>query len=293
MADGAEKAKSSSGAEGGGARWRIGTVPYRVARPLTLGLDADPRVELIAAPPARLAALLRDGELDLALASSVLATGREPLEIWDEGPVIASDGPVRSVQLFLRPGVAPAQVKRWMADPDSRTGQALAALALREVYGAEAERVEPVMPPGHEDTPPRSGAPDPFALAERQDVDAVQLIGDPALAALRERPDWTPLDLGEAWREATGLPFVFAGWIARRGFHPADAAVPLEAAAERGLAARAELAREAAASGEPAAALGEDFWRRYLLEDVRYRLPVQQVRDSLQEFGLRLAGATR
>jgi chorismate dehydratase len=62
---------------------------------------------------------------------------------------------------------------------------------------------------------------------ERSDADAFLLIGDDALRQRRmiadtgetvERScrDWRVYDLGEIWFERTGLPFVFALWIARR-----------------------------------------------------------------------------
>ena len=98
----------------GERRWRIGTVPYRVAQPLTLGLAEDSRVELTVAPPAQLATMLRAGELDVALASSVLSVGENALPIWRAGPVIASAGPVRSVLLMVRPGVAPNTIRHFV-----------------------------------------------------------------------------------------------------------------------------------------------------------------------------------
>ena len=256
------------------ARWRIGTVPYLVARPLTEGLASDPQVELTVAPPARLAELLHAGELDVALASSVLATGPQPLALWAGGPVIASAGPVRSVLLLLRPGVgALAEVRRWIADPHSRTGQALAGILLE---GSGAVRVE-------------ADREDLFAAAELADADAVQAIGDPALAAAAAHPDWTVVDLGAEWYRRTGLPFVFAAWIGRPGFDPASAAEPLAAAAARGLARRDEFAVEGARTGPG----DEAFYRRYLGEDLCYRLPEEQVRASLREFDSRLGSLHR
>jgi chorismate dehydratase len=57
------------------------------------------------------------------------------------------------------------------------------------------------------------------------EADAAVLIGDVALRALYEAPSrgLTVTDLGEAWREWTGLPMVFAVWAVRRDFateHP-------------------------------------------------------------------------
>ena len=76
---------------------RIGTVPFLVARPISFGLDQHAELQLTVAPPAELGRLLRAGELDLALASSVLTLEHPELKFWTEGPVIAARGSVRSV----------------------------------------------------------------------------------------------------------------------------------------------------------------------------------------------------
>ena len=47
--------------------------------------------------------------------------------------------------------------------------------------------------------------------------DAVLVIGDAALRARAPKHDYPYVnDLGAAWKEWTGLPFVFAVWVARR-----------------------------------------------------------------------------
>ena len=248
---------------------RVGTVPYLVARPLTEGLAERPGVALTAAPPAELAGLLAAGELDVALASSVLAVEDPRFRLWTEGPVIASDGPVRSVLLLLRPGLpGPGAVERVALDPHSRTGRALARIVLRERWGAEPEAIE--------------AAAGEAAFAPGG-ADAVQRIGDPALVAAAARPDWGLVDLGEEWRLLTGLPFVFAGWIGRPGFDPAEAAPVLEEAAAAGLPRRAELAAATHLPGVSA-----DFLRRYLVRDLRYHLGGERTRAALAEFGRRL-----
>ena len=248
---------------------RVGTVPYLVARPLSWGLAAQGGVALTVGTPAELARGLREERLDVALASSILSLGDDPLPLWSGGPVIAARRHIRSVLLFLRPGsCGPHQVRRLVTDPDSRTGRALAEIVLRDRFGADF--VAEPFPRGQ----------DPF----RSGADAVQLIGDPALEALVDRPDWIPVDLGETWNELTRLPFVFAGWIGRRRFNPADAAEVLLSAMEKGLEARSALLREGATLGQD-----EAFLRRYLFEDLSYRLPAHEVRASLDEFARRLA----
>lgn len=254
-------------------RWRVGTVPYLVARPLTAGLAEDPRIDLMEAPPSILAQKLRAGELDVALASSVLALDEDPLRIWTTGPVIACDGPIRSVLLFLAPGCrSTADLNTWCADPYSHTGRRLTHWLLEHAWGNPEAQVQD-LPAGR----------DPFAHALDTGIDAVQLIGDPALEARRAYPDWTCVDLGSAWKEATGGPFVFAGWMSRPGFELGALAEILNRACARGLALRGELAK-AAAGDDPDLAR---FLDRYLTQDTRYRLNEEVILDWLKVFACR------
>lgn len=254
---------------------RVGIVPYLVARPLTWGLADDPRVALTAAAPAALARELQAGALDVALASSVLAAVPPRLPLWRAGPVIAASGPIRSVLLFLRPGLrSPREIRTWLPDPASRTGRALTGVLLRDLWQNPGARMEPAT----------ATADDPFAAADAHSLDAVQLIGDAALRACAERPDWAPWDLGAAWFELTRLPFVFAGWIGRPGADLDAVSAPLADAAERGLAHLPELVASAGARHP----LGPAFVRRYLLEDLTWRLPQSTLDRSLAEFAARL-----
>ncbi len=57
-----------------------------------------------------------------------------------------------------------------------------------------------------------------FTLNAGQNADersARLLIGDNAIRFRREQPGARVLDLGEAWKQLTNLPFVFALWLAR------------------------------------------------------------------------------
>ena len=248
---------------------RIGTVPYLVAKPLTAGLAENPKVQLEVATPAELEQSLRKGRLDVALASSILALGNDPLPLWTTGPVVASHGPVHSVQLFLRPGLEhPSGARTVLLDPHSRTGRGLAKILLKDFFGAAPLYTDGT--PGK--CPFESGA------------DVVQLIGDPALRALGERQDWNSLDLGETWRKLTRLPFVYAGWISRPGFNVENAAPLLKEAAAVGLKQRERYIAEAAAT----LPLDPDFLHRYLFEDIRYILAELKVRQALAEFESRL-----
>jgi chorismate dehydratase len=249
---------------------RIGTVPFLVARPLTAGLAERPDVQLTVAPPSQLVGLLRRGEVDIALASSILALEPDNFELWADGPVIASHGPVRSVLMLLRQGVLPEQVLRLAVDPVSRTGRALAELILRDLYRVEAQILE--------------CSPMEALAATDPSFDAVQIIGDRAMGLAAKNPQWPAIDLGQSWADLTGLPFVFAGWIARPGFEPGLAASILWQAAETGLAQRSALAAEGARD----LGLDESFLRRYLIEDLAYSMTPLSVRNALAEFQARL-----
>lgn len=222
---------------------RVGSVPYLVGRPLDLGLDDEPGIELVRAVPARLVAGLRDGSLDVALVSSI-ELFRRPDYAYLDGLAVAGRGEVSSVQVFLRRPVD--AVETLALDPASRTAQAL----TRTLWpNARTRFLE--LEPGE----------DPAGVA----ADAWLRIGDPALEDLRREPDrprWNP---SLAWREATGLPFVFAPWIVRAGAEVAPYLGAFARAAERGRAELASLAASAAESPEH-----ERFLRAYLEEECTF-----------------------
>ena len=55
------------------------------------------------------------------------------------------------------------------------------------------------------------------SYADAPRLDAVLLIGDPAIDFVRAAHPHTIWDLGEAWSDLTQLPFVYAVWALRRG----------------------------------------------------------------------------
>ena len=254
---------------------RVGSVPYWVGRPLDLGLGDEPGLELLHDVPARLVAGLRGGTLDVALVSSI-ELFRRPGYGYLDGPVVAGEGHVSSVQVFLRRPAA--EVASVALDPASRT-----AAALTQVVWPAGPR------PRFLEVP--VGA-DPRAAA----ADAWLRIGDRALeeswvsARGRER-----LNPSAAWRAATGLPFVFAAWIVRPG---ADRALverhapAFERARRRGLARLGALAEEAARE----LGLPPDELRRYLGEECAYDVGARLApalaafRDRAAALGLAQAG---
>ena len=79
-------------------------------------------------------------------------------------------------------------------------------------------------------------------------------------------------DLGERWWDGTGLPFVFAMWIARPGFQAVEVAPILNTARDDGVRhARLIAAREADVLG-----ISTPLAIRYLCENLHFKLGRQE-----------------
>ena len=172
------------------APYRVGTVPYLNGAPLVRGLEDQVRIH----PPSRLAELLRQKELDAALLSITEPLFNPDYDILD-GVAIASLGEVKSVLLAHRCPLA--KLTRVYCDPASLTSVYLLKVLLAEL-GIRPEYL-PL---------------ENYEQAAR--VEAVLLIGDPALHFLFGPHDHEIWDLGAAWLERTNLPFVYAVWALRR-----------------------------------------------------------------------------
>jgi len=174
------------------ARFRIGGIPYGVGEPLVRALVDAPDVDLLRAPPRALIRELRAGRLDAALVSSIEAF-RTPgyAALADLG--VACKLEARSVRAFLQPGAA---LRRAGVDDGSETSVALLRLLLVHRLGAPDCAFERIAPDVDVDRFPH---------------DLVLLIGDCGLRAAPVRR--RPLDLGAAWREWTGMSFIFALWL--------------------------------------------------------------------------------
>jgi chorismate dehydratase len=225
---------------------RYASVPYLNARPLLEGL-ADEAGDVRLEVPASLTRLLARGEVDVALAPIVAAFENPSLTIVDAG-AIATHGSVGSVLLFAKK--PPAEARVVALDESSRTSVALTRVLFRFRWQSEPTFVA------------RPSDPD----LTRLDADAALLIGDPALVARWEGPP--PIDLGHEWCEWTGLPFVFAAWLARTPEIAREATAPLRRAAARG---RDRLSAIASA-GASDLGLDRDATETYLRERLSFDL---------------------
>jgi len=185
---------------------RVGCVKYLNTLPLVAGLERWEEGELVQAVPSKLIGMLLRGEVDVALASVIDAAAEgEGVEALGSG-MIGSDGPTYTVRLFSE--MPAGEIGDLWVDTDSHTSAVLAQVILAERFGAR--------PRVHDfDARERVGR---GSTSEDGWPGAVVLIGD------KVATDPPPagrygheVDLGAAWKEMTGLPFVYAVWTCRRG----------------------------------------------------------------------------
>lgn len=181
---------------------RIGRIPYLNAAPFYL-LFAELGWKMVDLPPRQLAGAARRGELDAAPFSllDALKLGEEFQPVG--GLIIGVRSIAGSVILFSR--VPPEELKgssRVALPAESTTSVALVRVILKERYKVS----------------PRACGPG------QADAEARLLIGDAALRAHENGLPGYPheLDLGQAWWEWQGLPFVFALWKARVSLPPQE-----------------------------------------------------------------------
>jgi chorismate dehydratase len=138
--------------------------------------------------------MLREDLLDVANVS-IFEAFRAPGLVLIPDISISANGPVKSVRLFSKK--QPADIRSVALDTSSLTSVNLCRILLAERFGVS---------PCYE-----HHAPDLDAML--QSCDAGLLIGDLKLFNLQ--PGTTVYDMGAEWRELTGLPFVYAAWLAR------------------------------------------------------------------------------
>jgi chorismate dehydratase len=183
-------------------RFTVGCVPYVNAIPLVemfeeMG-EASP-VQIVYKVPSELPGLLESGQAQAILVSSIDAL-RTPNRTLAEGVCIGSRDRVKSVRLFSKVPFEDIKTLAW--DASSMTSNRLAMILLGEKYGVHPETV--VM------------SPDMRAMLEQ--ADACVLIGD--IGMMSDGTGLEIMDLGEAWRNLTGKPFVWAAWIGGEDLQP-------------------------------------------------------------------------
>ncbi|MEY4578062.1 MAG: hypothetical protein RL701_2765, partial [Pseudomonadota bacterium] len=253
-------------------RLRVVGVSFLNAQPHLHGLLSglgEERMQVALAEPSELARRLYEDEADIGLCPVVPLATHGGFELVP-GVAIGCDGAVRSIRIV---GDVPIEeADEILLDAASRTSQILARLIVRHLRRGSARE-------------PRF-----FSRPAREIMETVSgktlglLIGDAALAI--EGTYKYELDLGQAWKDMTGLPFVFAVWAARPGVLTAADCELLQRSLALGLEARPAIAQGWLHShgGDLAAHLG------YLNHSIRYALD-ESAQAGLREFLRRAAEA--
>ena len=226
-------------------KFRIGSVSYLNAAPLTRGLES----KIIFATPAKLAEMLRRDELDAALVSLTEVLLNDRYDILD-GVAIGSLGEVYSVILAHKKPLAEAG--EIFCDPASLTSVNLLKVLLAE------RNLFPQFKPLES-----------YAAAPAKDF--VLLIGDPAIEFQRAPHPHEIFDLGAAWTELTNLPFVYAVWALRRGIDSQELRQELKAAKRSGMEQMEQII-------ESREEFDADFRRDYFEWHIHYRLAEDEKR---------------
>jgi chorismate dehydratase len=181
---------------------RVGAVSYLNTKPLLYGIERSAvmgDLEMFIDYPASIADMLIKDEIDMGLVPVAIIPKLTASYIntpW----CIGCDGPVASVCLFS--DVPIGNIETVLLDYQSRTSVALAKILLREFW-----QISPRLVDAGKDF--RDHIHGPVAGV---------VIGDRALQQRKTSP--YIYDLGEAWKQFTGLPFVFAAWVSNKPLDP-------------------------------------------------------------------------
>ena len=172
-----------------------------------------PQIELIKAYPAMIAQDLMDGKIDMGLVPVAVIPLLKEAHLVSKY-CIGAESAVASVCLFS--DVPMDQIEHVYLDYQSRTSVQLAKILLQQFWKKDVNFIKA----------------DEGYIHQINGTSAGVIIGDRALLA---RSNFKYVyDLAEAWIEHTGLPFVFATWIANRPI-PADFIKAFDLANEYGL----------------------------------------------------------
>jgi len=182
---------------------RIGQIEYANCTPIFTALSAHfdcAGYRFVKGVPATLNAMLAAGTIEVSPSSSI-EYGKSPENYCFLPDLsISAIGPVKSVLLFSRIPIEELDRQTVGLTTESDTSVNLLKILLSRYYAFSNSFQRCALP-----------------LAEAlQEFPALLLIGDAALKGAMASREGYIYDLGELWYRFTGLPFVFALWIARR-----------------------------------------------------------------------------
>ena len=269
---------------------RVGRIPYINCFPVYGAVDRGVvplAAFLVDGVPTALNRMMAAGALDVSVVSAVEYARDSERYLLLPDLAISSDGPVRSVVLFSTEPAEALGGKRVMVSRSSMTSVHLLELLFEHVWHARPEFV------------PGDAEADALSRESADEVAARLVIGDAALmlqsadhplAQAHGRRYPHVYDLGATWKEWTGLPFVFAVWVAQRTTPVAEALAvhaSLIASRDWGMEHLPELSAQAArATGVPLAEC------RHYFDGLDWKLGLPDL-EGLTEFFRRLELAGR
>jgi chorismate dehydratase len=243
------------------AKYTVGSVPYLNAKPLVKPLLWSGDASLVSVEfdmPSKLPEMLEQGRAQAILVSSISAI-TDPEATVADGLSISTQGEVLSVRLFSK--VPFPQIRTLAEDQSSMTSNALAKILLAEFYHVFPDS-RPMAPSGEE------------MLSE---CDACLMIGDNGMRF--DAGDLHVMDLGKAWHELTGLPFVWAVW---KGNHTLTE--ELVGLLQGSLATSLENKERVVEESAIETGFSREECRHYLADIMDYRLTDAHVK-GLHEYG--------
>ena len=178
---------------------KVGAVSYLNTKPLLYGIESSAelldQIELTKDYPSKIASQILDGSIDIGLVPVAVIPKMNKYFIVSD-VCIGADGDVASVCLFS--DVELKLVEKILLDYQSETSSALCRILMKHYWKKDIPT---------ENMQENSGT-------RIEGTTAGVLIGDRALQQ-RQISKYI-YDLAGHWKQATGLPFVFAAWIANK-----------------------------------------------------------------------------
>ena len=268
---------------------RLGRIPYINCFPVYGAVDrgiVPLDATLVDGVPTALNRMMAEGTIDVSVVSAVEYARDSSRYLLLPDLAISCDGPVRSVMLFSH---APAETltgRRVVVSRSSMTSVHLLELLFEHVWKARPEFV-----PG--DAEADSLAQDGGDIAGRLVIgDAALMLQseDHPLAAAHGAAYRHVYDLGAEWKAWTGLPFVFAVWVAQRTT-PVAEALALHASLIRSRDWGMQHLPELSAQAARATGVSVTDCRHYF-DGLDWRLGLKEL-EGLAEFFRRLELAGR
>lgn len=198
---------------------RISAVAYTNAKPFVYGIERSnlsDQIDLSLDIPSDCAVKLINNQVDIGLIP-VAVIPLVPNATIVANYCIGSVGAVNSVFIFSN--VPVSEIRTVRLDPQSRTSNKLAHVLFKFHFKVEVS----------------------FTADQDELADAIVLIGDRTFGRVDDFA--YAYDMGEEWFKFTGLPFVYAAWVANK-FIPETFVNNFNEALAFGLSKRGELLKE-------------------------------------------------